>query len=49
MLMVLMLFCAGGAVFLVGLGAYAEFRDLRAHPNHPESARGSHTGRRGSN
>ena len=31
MLMVLMLFCAAGAVFLVALGAYAEFQDLRPH------------------
>ncbi len=49
MLMVLMLFCAGGAVFLIGLGAYAEFREIRAHPNHRESARGLYSGRRGSN
>jgi hypothetical protein len=31
MLMVLMLFCAVGAVFLIGLGAYAEFEDLWPH------------------
>jgi hypothetical protein len=31
MLMVLMLFCAAGAVFLIGLGAYAEFEDLWPH------------------
>jgi hypothetical protein len=49
MLMVLMLFCAGGAVFLIGLGAYAEFRDLHAHSSHRKSVRGRHCGRHGSN
>ena len=32
MLVVLMLFCAAGAVFLIGLGAYAEFRELWSIP-----------------
>jgi hypothetical protein len=31
MLVVLMLFCAAGAVLLIALGAYAEFQDLRPH------------------
>jgi hypothetical protein len=48
MLMVLMLFCATGAVFLIGLGIYAEFRDLRAHPGRRERVSGPHSGWRGS-
>ncbi len=42
MLIVLMLFCAAGAVFLIGLGAYAEFRELWAHPDHRFVGGGSH-------
>ena len=34
MLVTLMIFCAAGAVFLIGLGAYTEFHDLWAHPDH---------------
>ena len=41
MLIVLMLFCAAGAVFLIGLGAYTEFRELWAHPDHRITAGGS--------
>lgn len=32
MLVVLMIFCAVGAIFLIGLGAYAEFQELWTHP-----------------
>jgi hypothetical protein len=31
MLLVRMLFCAAGAVFLLALGGYAELQDLRSH------------------
>jgi hypothetical protein len=31
MLVVLMLFCAAGAVLLIALGAYAEFQELWPH------------------
>lgn len=31
MVVVLMIFCAAGAVFLLGLGAYTEFRQLWAN------------------
>ncbi len=41
MLFVLMLFCAAGAIFLIGLGAYVEFRELWAHPDHRIIAGGS--------
>jgi len=34
MLVVLMIFCAAGAVFLIGLGAYDELRELWTHPSH---------------
>ncbi len=33
MLVGLMLFCAAGAVFLIGLSAYTEFRDVKASKN----------------
>lgn len=33
MLMLLMIFCAVGAVFLIALSVYAEFQDL--YPHHP--------------
>jgi hypothetical protein len=42
MLIVLMILCAAGAVVLIGLGAYGEFRELWVHPmkhggdGHPE-------------
>lgn len=39
MLVVLMIFCAVGAIFLIGLGAYAEFQDLWAQSG-KHSARG---------
>jgi hypothetical protein len=45
MLVVLMVFCAVGAIFLIGLGAYAEFQELWAHPDHRVAAGGSHAGR----
>lgn len=42
MLVVLMVFCAVGAIFLIGLGAYAEFQELWAHPDHRVAAGSSH-------
>jgi len=41
MLTLLMIVCAGGAIFLIGLGAYSELKDLWVHPmkhgeEHPE-------------
>lgn len=42
MLMVLMFFCAAGAVFLIGVGAYTEFRELWTHPEHRVVAGTSH-------
>ena len=34
MLLILMLACAGGAIFLIGAGVFSEFHDLWVHPNH---------------
>jgi hypothetical protein len=42
MLVVLMIFCAVGAIFLIGLGAYAEFQELWAHSDHRVAAGSSH-------
>jgi uncharacterized membrane protein len=41
MLLVLMVCCAVGAVFLIGLGAFTEFRELWTHPDHRVLAGGS--------
>ena len=32
MLILLMILCAAGAIFLIGLGAYTELKDLWVHP-----------------
>jgi hypothetical protein len=38
---VVMLFCAAGAIFLIGVGVYTEFHELWAHPDHRVLAGGS--------
>jgi hypothetical protein len=45
MLLVLMLSCAGGAVFLIAVGAFTEFHDLWAHPDHRISEADSRWGK----
>jgi len=34
MLLVPIVFCAAGAIFLIALGAYAEVQELHSHPDH---------------
>jgi hypothetical protein len=34
MLLVLMLSCAGGAIFLICAGLFSEFHDMWVHPDH---------------
>jgi len=48
MLIVLMVFCAGGGLFLIGLAVYSEFRDLWAHPDHRVHIDGSRYRKHGS-
>jgi hypothetical protein len=40
MLFTLMIFCAAGAIFLMGLAVYAEFRELWARPGSSDSGGG---------
>ena len=42
MLVLLMAFCAAGAVFLIGVGLYSEFQDLWSHPGHHSFPEHSH-------
>lgn len=35
MLVLLMIFCAAGGVFLIALGVYTELREVWMHPDHP--------------
>ncbi len=41
MLTTLMVICAVGAVLLIGVWAFAEFRDLWSHPDHRAVGGGS--------
>jgi len=41
MLMFVVVFCAAGAVIIVGLSAYSEFHDMWAHPDHRALGGGS--------
>lgn len=45
MLTVLMIVCAAGALLLIAVGAYSQFRELWAHPDHRVLAGGSHSTR----
>jgi len=41
LVLLIVVFCAAGAIFLVGLTAYNEFQDLWQHPDHRVVAGGS--------